>query len=357
MGDLTPGIPRETGRVAWIDMMRGIAILLMILCHLSMYGSFPYSLQKLIYVFHVPVFFFVTGCVEHFDLPVGKFAGKKAKALLVPYFILFFLSRHLFLWDHLDDLPDIFFRLITGLNVGPLWFLPTLFFTELLFRVIYDRSEKRFFCRVVLLSIAGIAINRLVLPVCWFHREFLNFFWHLDVVPTVLFFMYLGHVVFRNGLLCRIAQTPKYFYGAAFLCLLLTAASGKLNDFVDIHVGRYGLFPYFYVGACAGIFLTAFFSLFLETHKVGILSKLLVLAGKNSMVLLAFHWLFGGWISELLGRAEKVCQFEINGYVRVYAVFLASILMTVPVSYLINRYCPFVIGRYKKTGKVLPRQS
>ena len=350
-------IPRTTGRVIWIDIMRGIAILLMILCHLSMYGSFPYSLQKLIYVFHVPVFFFVTGCVEHFDLPMGKFAGKKAKTLLVPYFILFFLSRHLFIWDHWENLPDIFFRVITGLNVGPLWFLPTLFFTELLFRAIYDRSEKNFFCRVVILSIIGIAINRFALPVCRFHHEFINFFWHLDVVPIVLFFMYLGHVVFKNGILSKIAQTPKYFYGAAFLCLLITAASGKFNDFVDIHVGKYGFIPCFYIGACAGIFLTAFFSLFLESHKVGILSKLLVLAGKNSMVLLAFHWLFGDWASELLHQAEKFCQFEINGYIRVYAVFLASILMTVPVTYIINRYCPFIIGRHKATAKSLPLQS
>ena len=87
------------------------------------------------------------------------------------------------------------------------------------------RCVRRFVPEERLIVLGG---GHIALPVCRFHHEFINFFWHLDVVPIVLFFMYLGHVVFKNGILSKIAQTPKYFYGAAFLCLLITAASGSV---------------------------------------------------------------------------------------------------------------------------------
>ena len=350
MNDAAPEISRTAGggRVIWIDIMRGIAILLIVLCHLSMYGSFPYSLYKLFYVFHVPIFFFVTGCVEHFDMPMGKFAMKKAKALLIPYFILFLASHPgIFKWSRWEKLPTVFFDLITGLNVGPLWFLPTLFFTELFFKFIYDRAAKTMFYWTVLLACIGIIVDRFVLPVHLFGRKFVDLFWHLDVVLIVLLFMYLGHGAFRKEILNKIMQKPAGFYGAVFLCLCVTVFSAKFNEPVDIHYGRYGFFPWFYLGACAGIFLTAFVSIFLERSKFGVLSKILVLAGKNSLVLLAFHWLFGEWFSDLLSQAEKHFHFAVNGYIRVYAVFFASILMTVPAAWIINRYLPFAVGRRK----------
>ena len=355
MNDTVHDIPRTGGRVAWIDIMRGIAILLMILCHLSEYGTFPQSLYKLIYVFHVPVFFFVTGCVEHFDVAAGKFIRKKINTLLIPYFILFLASHpHVFELNRCEKLPGVVFDLLTGQNVDQFWFLPTLFFTELLFKLIYDLSNKYFPYWTVILALIGISVNRFLLPVHLFQRTYPSLFWHLDAVPIVLLFMYLGHVSFRKGVFDRITRSKKRFYGTAFLCLLITLFSAKFNSPVDIHLGRYGNFLWFYIGSCAGIFLTALFSLFLERRKIRGLSDFLILAGKNSLTLLAFHWLFGGWFSTLLSRAEKSYHFAINGYIRVYVVFLAGILMTLPLMYILNRFFPFAVGRHKAKPQPLP---
>ena len=65
-------------RIAWIDLARGIGILLIILGHLPGLGK----LGVWIFSFHVPLFFFLYGYLFKNDLAFLPFLKKKAKALL-----------------------------------------------------------------------------------------------------------------------------------------------------------------------------------------------------------------------------------------------------------------------------------
>ena len=55
-----------TKRIEYIDMMKGFAMILVILGHIS---YIPYSLKILIYIFHIPLFFFLSG----FTLNIKKY--------------------------------------------------------------------------------------------------------------------------------------------------------------------------------------------------------------------------------------------------------------------------------------------
>ena len=74
-------------RIGYIDMAKGLAIILVIVGHSSFV---PHIAKMILYIFHIPLFFFLSG----FTLNVRKyetFSGyclNKVKSLVVPFFLL-----------------------------------------------------------------------------------------------------------------------------------------------------------------------------------------------------------------------------------------------------------------------------
>lgn len=81
----------NTTRVEWIDLLRSMGLLLVILGHVK---NVPVEVKLAIYSFHMPLFFVLSGylwnekCIEK---SFGNFVKKKAQSLLVPYFKVAFV--------------------------------------------------------------------------------------------------------------------------------------------------------------------------------------------------------------------------------------------------------------------------
>jgi fucose 4-O-acetylase-like acetyltransferase len=74
----------------WIDIAKGIGIFLVIVGH----SHCPPFLQTIIYSFHMPLFFFLSGYTFHYDkykLNKCAFVMNKFYRLVVPYFFANFL--------------------------------------------------------------------------------------------------------------------------------------------------------------------------------------------------------------------------------------------------------------------------
>lgn len=130
-----------------IDSLKGLAIILMIVGHLSLYY------HDVIYSFHMPLFFIVAG---YFFKPVPFLKGMKkdAKRLLVPYLIVAFIT--IFFWwiSTYKFSPNVITDGATALlwangtrhnsiisndniTIGAIWFLAALFWTKTLYNIIY----------------------------------------------------------------------------------------------------------------------------------------------------------------------------------------------------------------------------
>ena len=89
-------------RIGYIDMSKGLAIILVIIGHSSFV---PNNAKLLLYAFHIPLFFFLSG----FTLNVRKyetFSGyflNKLKGLVVPFFLL---NSFVFLFQLFVMYPD-----------------------------------------------------------------------------------------------------------------------------------------------------------------------------------------------------------------------------------------------------------
>lgn len=80
-------------RLCWVDNAKFIGIYLVVLGHLRLPNSFA---TQLIYSFHVPLFFFLSGLLFHFDANRKEHIKKAFSRLVVPYFLInaFFIMLH-----------------------------------------------------------------------------------------------------------------------------------------------------------------------------------------------------------------------------------------------------------------------
>lgn len=125
----------ESERIGWVDNLRGIGIFLVVLGHLSL----PEIEMKIIYSFHMPLFFFISGFLFKMNRFEDKKIGikKRFSSLIIPY-LVFWIISFIFgiavdfvsgktLPGFIETLSELFF--LNG-SVGwnsPLWFLIVLF--------------------------------------------------------------------------------------------------------------------------------------------------------------------------------------------------------------------------------------
>lgn len=139
--------PKVINRDNTIDIARGIAISLVVIGHS---GISPYF-WNIIYFFHMPLFFFMSGCflkpIDNitFNTFIKKLRWKELYKNFVIYSILFLIiSPLLYQWGisntPTESIKDFFERLIIICRfrtstidlLGQFWFLPVLFFTHAL---------------------------------------------------------------------------------------------------------------------------------------------------------------------------------------------------------------------------------
>jgi fucose 4-O-acetylase-like acetyltransferase len=136
--------PGRALRLPWLDLYKGLAILLVVLGHMNI----PARASQLIYSFHVPLFFIASGYV----MALGRqtsfriFLARRWRTLLLPYFVfsLVGLVALLLFLPQEGGFRYTLTRSLLGILYGngavspktvltPLWFLTCLFATELLF--------------------------------------------------------------------------------------------------------------------------------------------------------------------------------------------------------------------------------
>ena len=161
-------------RISWIDTTRGIAILLVVFGHCMGYIDNP--INKVILSFHMPLFFFLSGCCAKRKTDIAAFLKSKIRKLLPGQL---FLATTCVIYDFfavgkLSIISNLF-----------IWFLPVLFYTEIVFQIATDRT------RPVFLGIAVVMI--LVLTQSRIHTIV-----HQEIFP-VGFGFYVGGFYIMGG--------------------------------------------------------------------------------------------------------------------------------------------------------------
>ena len=291
----------DNKRIQYWDIAKGIAIILMVLGHIS--GQPPF-LRSLIFSFHMPLFFVANAFfIKKYD--IEKTFYKSVKSLLVPYFIIALIAAFIFGFQHLGQgaldsfglkLAAMFFSSTRSPQFAPvipgiwvIWFVTCLFVARNSYVIIRKIGEKTHITVAIVLSfflfIVGyyIGVKGTFMP------------WSFDIAFACIGFMWLGDILHRT----------KFFDLKLFW--IIAIISGVIwiyfvtNGFnVELALKKYSIGPWGFISAVLGCFVVIAVSKLLE--KVKIISSFLRWAGKNSMIILGYHnidMMFFNWPNEI----------------------------------------------------------
>lgn len=158
-------IKKDSKRLDYIDIAKSLGMLTIIWGHILHSG---WS-NLMVYSFHIPLFFFLSGMVFNADKyqSVGQLIKRRAKTLLLPYLIFSFVTWLLWVGMRVaaHDATNYWYPLLqTFIAQGssgflrhnlPLWFVPCLFVVELMFYYINKLPKIGALISVVMCSFIG----------------------------------------------------------------------------------------------------------------------------------------------------------------------------------------------------------
>ncbi|MCU1321256.1 MAG: acyltransferase 3 [Acidobacteriaceae bacterium] len=155
-------------RIAWIDVARGIGILLVVLGHLE--SGLP---SRIIYAFHMPFFFFLSGYVHKIQGDYAGFFRKRCIHLLVPYvaFLLLLAPLELHRASHAGS--GAIQKTITDMiwggdrlhgDYGVFWFITCLFATQQIANWLLSKCKPGTIAVWATISMALAYVNSVLFP-------------------------------------------------------------------------------------------------------------------------------------------------------------------------------------------------
>ncbi len=164
-----PPSAERGARIAWIDTCKGIGIALVVLGHMEKSRG-----QELIYVFHMPLFFFLAGYCHKVTSSFKSFFQSKTIHLLVPY-LCFLIVYAPLEWHDLrksgtihagkQALIDLAWggdHLHGGLAV--FWFITCLFLTQQIMNWLLAKFNSSIVTAICVLSLTLSYVNSMYFP-------------------------------------------------------------------------------------------------------------------------------------------------------------------------------------------------
>lgn len=287
-------------RIEWIDIARGIAILFVIIGHsLGNYMSSYFA--NLIYVFHMPIFFVLSGYLYH-KKSKGKFLQSSYFNLIVPYIgtvVVAFLLLTLYMIHNNSIIApsrvhSYYALLVSALYgvgsdatvpfthyhiiaIGAIWFLLAFFIGTQLFNIVMSLQFLR----------NDLLLKGLIIATLTFTGTYLQAYaylpWSINAALVAQVFFFSGYIIKRFELLSSDAHTPLYI---TILLWLATATVGLFGlDNVD--------FPNIYIAIIGGIassYVVIRFSRFLDRKLASqAIKTTLCFYGAESLSVFCFH--------------------------------------------------------------------
>jgi acyltransferase len=304
-------------RNLYIDIAKGIGIILVVFAH----NMQLYSVRSYLFPFAVHFFFFMAGYnfnLYKYSMDPVNFIRTRVLRLMLPYLAACICSYFIYevtapilslpqinVASALDGmmtgyLPDLEFNIV-------LWFLPALFFVDIIFLALgYKLKGVYFFAAIMLVTIAGFILGK------YDQQLILSF----DIAMTVQFFVYSGYMLRQSNLLEKTMQAAgkgflKFILTTSIFLLLVAMIVYNANQVVpDIPTRAYGNPLLFFSAGLSGSIVVLMLSFVIATVIHSYVGRTLAVIGRASLDILISHipiflffasvcaMLWGLWIHE-----------------------------------------------------------
>ena len=286
-------------RVQYIDIAKGIGILLVVLAHNDLSAYHP-MLHRFIYAFHMALFFFLSGIFFKPERPFKEILKRRFNTLIKPLIFALLLIYGISVFFGKMSFAMAFQRILKSLYMtGPylnwvqLWFLPVLFLINLYAFFFYRATQKlpKNWMRWLILVIT-LWIGTLWLPYMWtfdftiMGRAFSTYGLPASVDLVLLggFYFVLGREIYR--------QLPQSFFDAKITLLvsavILFGMVFTLDIPVDFNTREYTSWTLNTIEAIAGIIFILSLSRQIELYSEKA-TRFFKYIGSLTLSILVFH--------------------------------------------------------------------
>lgn len=337
-------------RYEFIDISKGIGILMVVWAHILLVGVS----HSVIYAFHMPLFFFISGLLfnkeKYFSLV--HFIKQRTKRLFVPYLwysIVTWCIWACFRYFRNDDVDSYLMPLLqtfiaqgSGAYIvhnSALWFIPCLFAVEVLYFLFSKFNEW-----ITLMLSFAVAIVGCILINVYGDSYLFLLPWNLDAAFFALPFYSVANAIRRHVTLQRlIAMVTEYKIYSLFLtlglCTLLLSLSVNYSE-CSMGSSSYEcpLWIFFlraFIGCFAVILFSILVSVFLSKIR---LCKILKWFGRNSLDVMCLHIPIKGFVIILVTYFLRV-SIDVQESVLYSGIsFIITTFVMVPIIWGVNKY-------------------
>lgn len=304
-------------RITWIDVAKGVLILLVILGHSNITNITAVVINS----FHMAAFFVLSGITYRCDeITFDKFLKKKFISLLLSYvafsllmLIYFFAKKivfHGYTFDIISGLVSIVLPVSGRISttVYGLWFFPCLFVAEIImYALLYIFRRTTSYLLTILSYIVFCAF-------CWGVHIYSNLVSVLDIIPIAVLYLAIGKIVQKK--LKSFEENYVYIgISSGILFLSCVYCNYHFSHCVfDLSSMVLGIWPLYILSGIFGTALISSLAIFISRFKW--LEKI----GKDSMFYYGLHYEFIGAVEKTI--KEGILQTVVTVSILYLIIFL-----------------------------------
>lgn len=327
-------------RIPWIDVAKGVGILIVVLSHLL---NAEQGLRYLIFAFHMPFFFFFSGVVFTGKGAFKDFLIKKIRTIYVPYAV-FLLVDYLMIMVVRYMQGQLSFRRagigyvkgLLGMNIKdlinqPLWFLSAIFFLEIIAYFVVRLNKICIYAAIIVGILGAWLLNR-------------NLIFSLSYVFHAIPFFFAGYLMkpFLNEE--NILKNLKLLVAGAMSGLIFLWFSALYSGPVDIQWFMHGKLPLYFINSFIGIFIFSVFSYLVRR------STMLNWFGQNTLVILCLHYPVTRVVLPFIIRKIGLGAYLYSLWMECALTVVTMAIMAVAI-FICNHYFYFIFGKKKISNK------
>lgn len=324
-------------RKQWVDLLRGICMLAILLDHTELYYTGINIINYNVYVVNALVLFFViSGYLmykeEKFD--IRKKMKSIFRTLLLPYLyfsLLISISKTLF-YTHSIDFTTILQQIILGQSS---WFIAALCLAEIIFSIMIWTTRGK---SSVLSTISCISFIFSI----YLSTRNQPYIWQLDNSMQALLFLCMGYLYHKYESSFHSINPIQSLSLLAVLAIVI-----KIYEYINgvnmliwpIHINHYPLFLIDII-ICNLLML-----LLVKIIPVNKWTKWIIWTGRHSIV---YYFLCGGIPLMVSIFFEKI-NYNYNGnYLHVMIALILTYSLTTILTWGIYKYIPCIVGKKKE---------
>lgn len=319
---------KSVNRLEWIDIAKGIGMILVILGHCVAFGG---KIHNLIFAFHMPLFFCLSGIVFK-EYSIKENIIKKTKSLLAPYVYFCVVGALITLaipeWRASLGLKDVLKDMYLGnpncFQVSSVWFLIALFWVSILYNLLVKIDFKMRLIIIIALLLVGFGFSIVNINFLPSYRLPLN----LDVALIALFFFWFGTIT--KLMIERMAIISFLLIGIVFIATMI------INGRVNLHGLTFNN-PFLYIIESLSGTITLLFVVRKIKGKNAIRNGLTYI-GKNTLIILGTQALLIRLYILVINHIGSY-KYELYGLPKLHQVFsfITVTILSIMICMLVNK--------------------